>query len=467
MGQTNYIVAIELSSSRVTGAAGIETSNGIKIIATASTRVDDFISKGIVRNVDKTSEAITNIINSLESSIIEDSEEDITINKTYVSLSGLTLQSIHSKVVHNFDTHTKITEEHINNLAIENDSTLQIPDDYIRVHVVTQEYKTDGKVNRDPIGAPAMTLEGNYLNIIIKKQFFDQLCESFSMAKTEIADSFIAARMDADIILTKDDRRNGCALVNIGADTTTIAVYNNDHLRKLSVVPFGSKNITRDMCSEKLSFDQAEAIKINRGYRSQTAESDPIDNDTVNNIISGRMSEILQNVKYQINESGEIINNIIFTGGGSRLKNMELLLEEYLPDFKTSISSSPQLTFECAPRVNTIGIFTTALYGLLNNGKENCCEVIRQTPPPLNGELFTKETMEEKKPEKEIPEKPEMKIPPKKTTHKEPENKSKKSKETKSTPLFGDLFGNFRDTMHGLIKTATSEDPEQDTDNDE
>ena len=66
MGQSNYIVAIELSSSRVTGAAGIETHNGIKIMATASTPVDDFISKGIVRNVDKTSEAITNIINSLE-----------------------------------------------------------------------------------------------------------------------------------------------------------------------------------------------------------------------------------------------------------------------------------------------------------------------------------------------------------------------------------------------------------------
>ena len=271
MGQTNYIVAIELSSSRITGAAGIETHNGMKIIATASEPVDGFISKGIVRNVDKTSETITNVINNLETALFKEAGEGITIKKAYISLSGLTLQSRHSRVTRNFGTHTKITADHINELAIENDRTFQIPDGYIRVDVIEQEFKTDGKVNRDPIGAPAMAIEGNYLNIMIKKQFLDQLYESFNMAETEIAELFIAARMDADIILAKDERRNGCALVNIGADTTTIAVYNNEQLRKLTVVPLGSRNITRDISCEKLSFDQAEAIKICRGYSSQTA----------------------------------------------------------------------------------------------------------------------------------------------------------------------------------------------------
>ena len=468
MGQTNYIVAIELSSSRITGAAGIETHNGMKIIATASEPVDGFISKGIVRNVDKTSETITNVINNLETALFKEAGEGITIKKAYISLSGLTLQSRHSRVTRNFGTHTKITADHINELAIENDRTFQIPDGYIRVDVIEQEFKTDGKVNRDPIGAPAMAIEGNYLNIMIKEQFLDQLYESFNMAETEIAELFIAARMDADIILAKDERRNGCALVNIGADTTTIAVYNNEQLRKLTVVPLGSRNITRDISCEKLSFDQAEAIKICRGYSSQTAENDPIDNATVDNIISGRMSEILQNVKYQINESGEIINRIIFTGGGSRLKNMELLLEEYLPDFKTSILSDPKLAFECVPGVNTISIFTTALYGLLNKGKDNCCEIINQTPPPppISGTLFGNEPAVNEKPQKTAPVKEEPKETPDRTQPKETARKPKEPKKPKPNP-FGDLFGNFRDTMHGLIKSATSEDPEQDTDNDE
>ena len=464
MGQTNYIVAIELSSSKVTGAAGIETHNGIKIIATASTRADDFISKGIVRNVDKSSEAITNIINNLESKIIEDEGRDIMIKKAYVSLSGLTLRSMKSKVTRTYDSYTKITEEIINGLEDDNDMQFVVPDGYVKVKTITQEYKIDGKTDRAPIGTLAQAIEGHYLNIVIKKQFLDQLNESFRMADTEIADSFIAARMDADIILTKDDRRNGCALVNIGADTTTVAIYNNDSLRKLAVLPLGSRNITRDLCSEQISYDQAEAIKISRGYKSTVKETEPIDNDTVNDIIGGRMCEILKNVKFQIEESEELIGKITFTGGGSRLKNFELLIEEYLPEFRTAIACDPQLAFECLPGVNTIGVFTTALYGLMNHGKDNCCEYIEPAPISNGGALFGEEEMNGQEQEIEKPvEKHEEKKP-----EETKKNSGKKSGSKNKSWGFGTLFGGFKETVEGIIKTATSEDPEEhDRDNDE
>ena len=471
MGQTNYIVAIELSSSKVTGAAGIETHNGIKIIATASTRVDGYISKGIVRNVDKTGEAITNIINSLESNIIEDAGKDIMIKKAYVSLSGLTLRSIKSSITKNFDSYTKITSDIISELEDENDMTFQIPEGYIKVQAITQEYKVDGKTERAPIGTLAQTIEGHFLNIIIKKQHFEQLNESFALAKTEIADSYIAARMDAEIILTKDDRRNGCALVNIGADTTTITVYNNDCLRKISVIPFGSNNITQDMCAEQISYDQAEATKITRGYRSQSNEKEPIDNDTLNDIISGRMCEILQNVKYQIEESGEPIRKIVFTGGGSKLKNLALLLEEYLPDYATSIASDPQLAFECRPGVNTFGIFTTALYGLLSHGKENCCEEMVMEVPTHNGTLFTADDMsgkedvveEVEKPKEQDTEKKEEKSGNKNGDNKGGKSGGKKGGSSKSEGWFGGLF----ETVGVIIKNVTREDPEPEKENEE
>lgn len=471
MGQTNYIVAIELSSSKVTGAAGIETHNGIKIIATASTRVDGYISKGIVRNVDKTGEAITNIINSLESNIIEDAGKDIMIKKAYVSLSGLTLRSIKSSITKNFDSYTKITSDIISELEDENDMTFQIPEGYIKVQAITQEYKVDGKTERAPIGTLAQNIEGHFLNIIIKKQHFEQLNESFALAKTEIADSYIAARMDAEIILTKDDRRNGCALVNIGADTTTITVYNNDCLRKISVIPFGSNNITQDMCAEQISYDQAEATKITRGYRSQSNEKEPIDNDTLNDIISGRMCEILQNVKYQIEESGEPIRKIVFTGGGSKLKNLAQLLEEYLPDYATSIASDPQLAFECRPGVNTFGIFTTALYGLLSHGKENCCEEMVMEVPTHNGTLFTADDMsgkeevveEVEKPKEQDTEKKEGKSGNKNGDNKGGKSGGKKGGGSKSEGWFGGLF----ETVGVIIKNVTREDPEPEKENEE
>lgn len=469
MGQTNYIVAIELSSSKVTGAVGIETYNGMKIIATASTRVDGYISKGVVRNVDKTSEAITYIINSLEPNLIGENGEEIMIKKAYVSLAGLTIHSIQSKITRGFDTYTKITSDIINEMELENDYRFQVPEGYSKVQVITQEYKVDGKTDHNPVGAPAMTIEGCYLNIVIKKQFLEQLKESFKQANVEIEDSFIAARMDADILLTKDARRNGCALVNIGAETTTIAIYNNDNLRMLKVLPLGSNNITRDLCAEQISYDEAEVIKITRGYKAPGNEKEPIDNETASNVINARMGEIMQNVKYQIEESGEMIHNIIFTGGGSRLKNINLLFEEYLPNFKTSIVADPQLAFECKPGVNTFGIFTTALYGLLNQGKENCCEEVKYEPQAAAGELFSADAMtgndttteeenatvspDEEENKRREEEERDRKIKEEEEKEKE-KKKEKKKKKKENTWSLGDLFGGIRTYLHD----AASED---------
>lgn len=476
MGQTNYIVAIELSSSEVTGAVGIETYNGMKIIATASTRVDGYISKGVVRNVDKTSEAITYIINSLEPALIGDDGREIMIKKAYVSLAGLTIHSIQSKVTRGFDTYTKITSDIINEMELENDERFQVPEGYSRVQVITQEYKVDGKTDHNPVGAPAMTIEGYYLNIVIKKQFLEQLNESFRQANVDIADSFIAARMDSDILLTKDARRNGCALVNIGADTTTIAIYNNDNLRMLKVLPLGSNNITRDLCAEQISYDEAEVIKMTRGYKAAGNEKEPIDNETINNVICARMGEILQNVKYQIEESGEMIHNIIFTGGGSKLKNMNILLEEYLPNFKTSIVADPQLAFECKQGVNTYGIFTTALYGLLNHGKENCCEEEKYESQAAAGELFSVDAMtgnntpDENKATVDTEEEERKRREEEERKRKEEEERIKKEKEEKIKKQkekawqgMRDLFGGFKT----FLKDATSEDEDDEINRDE
>jgi hypothetical protein len=67
------------------------------------------------------------------------------------------------------------------------------------------------------------------------------------------------------------------------------------------------------------------------------------------------------------------------------------------------------------------------------------------------------------KPPKEIPGTKETKNNTKKETKKDTDKPDKK----KPNLFLGDLFGGFRDTMHGIIKSATSEDPDQDTDNDE
>ena len=397
MGNTCYIVAIELSSSKITGVVGVETTEGMRILATASVRVDGFISKGIVRNVDKASEAINDIINMLETDLHNATQKDITIKKAYISYAGLSVHSIKSKVTRDFGKYIKITQDIIDDMYCENKSTFQVPAGYKELQVDPQEYRLDGNVDYNPIGAPTQSIECNYLNIVMKEQFRTQLCDSFAQAGIEIEDGFCAAHFDADILLSKDQRRNGCALVNIGAETTTISIYSNDRPKMLTVLPLGSNNITRDLTAELISFEQAEEIKFIQGYKSTGNNCDGINCETVNNVIYARMGEILKNVRYQIEESGEIVNHVVFTGGGSKLKNLKELLEEFLPNFSTEIKPEPQFNLISESGVNVYGVITTALYGLLKQGKENCCEEIRPATytKPVEQNIFSNEMFDQ------------------------------------------------------------------------
>ena len=107
---------------------------------------------------------------------------------------------------------------------------------------------------------------------------------------------------------------------------------------------------------------------------------------------------------------------------------------------------------------------TTALYGLMNHGKDNCCEYIEPAPISNGGALFGEEEMNGQEQEIEKPvEKHEEKKP-----EETKKNSGKKSGSKNKSWGFGTLFGGFKETVEGIIKTATSEDPEEhDRDNDE
>ncbi len=447
MGTKNYITAIEIGSSNVSGTVGIETYEGIKIIAYACAPVESFISKGVVRNVDATSACLSSIIDRLESQL----DNKISIEKAYITIGGLSVHSIKSTVKREFDEYKKITPEIIDSMTIDNDNEFVVPEGYKKVQVIVQEYKLDGAVSTAPTGFHTRCIECSYLNIVIKEQFMKQLSESFEMAKIEIIDSFCAAKIDADILLSKDDKR-GCALVNMGAETTTVSIYRDDILRKLIVLPLGGENITRDICAEQVSREEAEQLKIFKGYNPTFEDNSPISNDTLNRIIAARTGEIMQNIKHQIISSGEKISQILFTGGAARLKNLSQLINEHLSAYNTRIITEPSLNCFCDNNVYlTPGAITPTLFGLLSTGKENCCKEILPKEPakPIQTELFAEE----------LPQQEEVVVKPKpQPTKTKPGNGKEKDAEKDKNSFWGGLFGKGKSILGELQRNMTEEE---------
>ena len=331
MATTEFIAAIELSSSKISGIAGKKNSDGsIQVLAYAREDASSFIHKGVIYNIDKTAQALTSIINKLESQL------NNSIAKVYVGIGGQSLRTVKNAVSRVLEEEGIISQELVDAISDEN---LEVPlMDMSVLDVAPQEYKIDNNLQADPVGVAGKRITGNFLNIVARASLKKNLEHSFAQATVEIADLLIAPIALANAVLTESEMRSGCALVDFGADTTTVSVYKNNILRFLSVLPLGGNNITRDITALQMEEAEAEQLKLKYGdmlYEEEETETPAvctledgrsIELNVLNDIIDARAEEILANVWNQLQLSGyedRLLSGIIFTGGGANLKNME------------------------------------------------------------------------------------------------------------------------------------------------
>ena len=256
--------------------------------------------------------------------------------------------------------------------------------------VAPQEYKIDNTLQADPVGVAGQHIIGQFLNIVARASLKKNLEHSFEQAKVEIADLLIAPIALANAVLTENEMRSGCALVDFGADTTTISVYKNNILRYLSVLPLGGNTITRDITSLQMEEQDAEKLKLQYGQRPATRkrkraetpaicaleDGRAIELATLNNIIGARSEEILANVWNQLQLSGyedKLFSGVVFTGGGANLKNIEEAFRKQSKIEKVKTMRFVHDTVHGFSDVLTKDGMQNTLLGLLAAGNENCC----------------------------------------------------------------------------------------------
>ena len=325
-----FIVAIELGSSKITGIAGRKNLDGsISVLAVVKEDATQCIRKGVVYNIDKTAQCLTNIISKLKNQLKSE------IAHVYVGIGGQSIRSIRNVVNRDLPADTIITNNMINQLMDDN-RNMDYPEQEI-LDAVTQEYKVDNQYQLDPVGIKASRLEGNFLNIICRETFYNNINVCFDKAGIAIAELFLAPLALAESVLTEAESRGGCLLVDLGADTTTVTVFHKNVLRHLAVIPLGGNNITRDIASLQIEEHDAEKMKLRYGC-AYTDNSDidntlnyPIDEERsvesrkFIDIVEARLNEIIENVWHQVPSEyvDKLLGGIILTGGGCNMKNLE------------------------------------------------------------------------------------------------------------------------------------------------
>lgn len=375
-----FIVAIELGSSKITGIAGKKNLDGsISVNAVVKENASQCIRKGVVYNIDKTGQCLTNIITKLKKQLKHE------ISHVYVGVGGQSIRSVKNVIVKELPGETIITSEMINELMDANRNMTYQEQEIL--DAATQEYKVDNQYSIDPVGIKANHLEGNFLNILWRKSFYDNLNNCFEKAGIAIAEMYLAPLALADSVLTEAEKRGGCVLVDLGADTTTISVYYKNILRHLAVLPIGSANITKDIASLQLEEKDAEAMKLK--YASAYTDNNEIDNNlsypldadrTIESrkfieIVEARVEEIIENVIYQIPPEfiDKLLGGFILTGGGSNLRNIERAFRNHTHVNKIRIAQFVSHTITSGDAdINAKNGTMNTILGLLAKGDMNC-----------------------------------------------------------------------------------------------
>lgn len=319
----NISVGIDIGTAmtRVVVAESFKDEKIPKIIGTGSC-VTKGIRHGYVFKFD-------DVVDSIKTAIAQaETVSNTKIKRAFVSIGGITLSSevsTGSAIISKADN--EVTMLDISKAQKESEANLTLGNKKI-IHSFPISYKLDEKeVLGRPEGLHGIKLEVKTLFVTSLNQHIEDIVLALTEAGVEPIDIVASPIAASFVALNERQKIVGCALVNIGAETVSIVVFENGAPLSLHVFSIGSSDITNDIAlGLKIPLEEAESLKINSDYGNFSKKK-------LDEIIEARLTdifELIENHLKKIKRNGLLPAGIIFTGGGSAIPMLENLSKETL-----------------------------------------------------------------------------------------------------------------------------------------
>ncbi|MEE9372475.1 MAG: cell division protein FtsA [Saprospiraceae bacterium] len=338
---TKITVALDIGTTKVCAIAGRKNQyDKIDVLGVGIVKSEG-VSRGIVSNIDKTVKAIRDAIDAAEKNA------KTKFDSVHVGIAGQHIKSHHHQTLFiRNDMDSEISQNDVDRLVSDMYKLVLPPGDKI-LHVLPQEFTVDDEKGIiDPIGMSGIKLEANFHVITGQMTATKNIMRCIEKVGIELADMTLEPIASADAVLSEQEKDAGVALVDIGGGTTDITVFKDCIIRHTAVIPFGGNVITKDIqegCG--VMHTQAEKLKVrygsalgdeiydNRiitipGFRGKLHKE--ISEKNLARIIQARLEEIFDHVFWEIKRSGfekKLIAGVVLTGGGSLMKNLDMLVE--------------------------------------------------------------------------------------------------------------------------------------------
>jgi cell division protein FtsA len=337
MAQTELITGIDIGSGNIRMAVGelSPDSDKINIIGLAEGESSG-VSKGTIRSIEEVVESIVLVKNRAEKMVGNN------IDHVVVSISGVHITAQESKgVIAVARADGEIREDDVDRV-LEAAQAVSVPPNYEIVHVLPRSFSIDNQTDiKDPIGMNGVRLEVEAQIIEGQSAHIKNVTKAVTLAGLGIDDLVLASLASSEATLTERQKDLGVVLVNIGAATTSVLVFEEGDILLVKVLSVGAAHITNDVAiGLRTNIDTAEIIKVQYGstLSSVASGADEVQLSQISEqeegtfsrkylaeIIEARAEEIFNLVDKELRtagRSGKLPAGAILTGGGAKLPGL-------------------------------------------------------------------------------------------------------------------------------------------------
>ncbi|MBA4183601.1 MAG: cell division protein FtsA [Acidobacteria bacterium] len=343
MNREIQAVGLDIGTSKVRCIIG-EPSDGSKMNIVGFGQAE---SRGLRRGIVTTTDAI---VESIKKAVGEAERiSGLEIQMATVNLSGEHLRGENkSGVVAVAGVEREISTEDVER-AVESASAMQLPAGWEIVDRLPQEFIIDGQDGIvEPIGMRGARLESRIHVVSSPSAGKQNVVKAIHRANLEVESMMLEPLAAANSTLTDDDKEYGCALVNIGAEVTSLMIFGRGAVQHTAVFPFGGILFTKDI-AVGLRVSIPEATKIKHFYgcvagflmsdeeKQSVIEVTPVgrqetrqlSKEILCDIMQPRAVELLQHIAHEVfSNRGQISSGVVLTGGGSLSRGMVEIAEQ-------------------------------------------------------------------------------------------------------------------------------------------
>ena len=373
--KSNFSVAIDIGTSKLCAIAGHNNENGkIEVLGSASVPAQG-IKRGIVINIDEATEAVERLLHEIGQQV------GGKIKTVDIAFAGQQVKITEYKGYRYISGEGVVIRSDLDALY-EEVKNLQTDKEFTTIHIIPQTFVVDGEpADLNPVGMTGQKMEATFKLISVPETHIANFRTVLAMAGAELGEVVLSPIAAAEAALTGDEKEMGAILLDIGAGTTKLAVYNQGIMTHAAVIPFAGNVVTHDIregCSilpkwaEQLKIQYGQALgDFADGSKVVTIpghsgwEPKEISFKSLAFIIQARIEEIIDSVYYQIEKSGvvnQLGSGIVISGGTAGLQNLISLIK-----YRTGMDARlgyPVLRTEDGLPKNTRSEYITAL-GLL------------------------------------------------------------------------------------------------------